>query len=189
MKFDRVHEYPAPADRVLAMLLDEDFRELVCRAQEAQSCSVDVSASQPPATVRVALELSMDGAPPAARKVTGSTVRTEQEETWDSPASAALRIVIPGKPGRLTGRISLTDNGDGTSTTTRGPGAPYPAKEVVHRYADAQVTVSHRVVVTWTAQWSLNGGPLRPVNGTVTTTGPATALRVAEASPSLSGQR
>lgn len=116
MKFDRVHEYPAPADQVLAMLLDEGFRELVCRAQEAQSCSVDISASQPPATVRVALELSMDGAPAAARKVTGSTVRTEQEETWGSPSSAALRIVIPGKPGRLNGRISLTDNGDGTST-------------------------------------------------------------------------
>ncbi len=80
-------------------------------------------------------------------------------------------------------------HGDGTSATTSEPGAPYPAKDVVHRYADAHVTVSHRVVVTWTAQWSLNGGPLQPVDGTVTTTGPATALRVAEASPSLSGQR
>lgn len=80
-------------------------------------------------------------------------------------------------------------HGDGTSATTSEPGAPYPSKDVVHRYADAHVTVSHRVVVTWTAQWSLNGGPLQPVDGTVTTTGPATPLRVAEASPSLSGQR
>ena len=81
------------------------------------------------------------------------------------------------------------EHGDGTSTTTRGPGAPYPAKDVVHRYADAHVTVQHRVVVTWSAQWSLNNGPLQPVAGTVTTAGPATPLRVAEASPSLSGQR
>ncbi|KQT94133.1 hypothetical protein ASG49_04270 [Marmoricola sp. Leaf446] len=80
-------------------------------------------------------------------------------------------------------------HGDGTSTTTSTAGAPYPSKEIVHRYADAHVTVEHRVVVTWTAQWSLNGGPLQPVDGTVTTTGPTTALRVAEASPSLSGQR
>ena len=78
-------------------------------------------------------------------------------------------------------------HGDGTSATTETAGAPYPAKDVVHRYADAHTTVHHRVVVTWTAQWSLNGGPLRPVNGTVTTTGPATPLRIAEASPALSG--
>jgi len=57
----------------------------------------------------------------------------------------------------------------------------------VYRYQDAHRTVEHRVVVTWSAEWSLNGGPLRPVNGTVTTTGPATPLRIAEASPALSG--
>ena len=79
-------------------------------------------------------------------------------------------------------------HGDGTSSTTTTPGAAYPSKEVVHRYQHAHTTVEHRVVVTWTAQWSLNGGPLRPVAGTVTTTGPATPLRVAEASPALSGE-
>jgi hypothetical protein len=78
-------------------------------------------------------------------------------------------------------------HGDGTTATTRTAGAPYPAKDVVHRYADAHTTVQHRVVVTWSAEYSLNGGPLQPVNGTVTTTGPATPLRVAEASPALSG--
>lgn len=77
--------------------------------------------------------------------------------------------------------------GDGSSMTTTTAGAPYPATDVVHRYADAHTTVRHHVAVTWTAQWSLNGGPLRPVNGTVTTTGPATPLRVSEASPVLSG--
>ena len=79
-------------------------------------------------------------------------------------------------------------HGDGTSDTTTTPGAAYPSKEVVHRYQHAHTTVEHHVVVTWTAQWSLNGGPLRPVTGTVTTTGPDTALRVAEASPALSGE-
>ncbi len=78
-------------------------------------------------------------------------------------------------------------HGDGTTDTTSSPGAPYPAKDIVYRYADAHRTVEHRVVVTWSAQWSLNGGPLEPVNGTVTTTGPNTPLRVAEASPVLSG--
>ena len=116
MKFERTHHYPAPADQVLAMLLDPAFREAVCREQEAKACEVSVSSEQPPATVSVNLELSMDGAPSAARKLTGDTVRTEQVETWETASSATLRVVIPGKPGQLTGRISLTDNGDGTST-------------------------------------------------------------------------
>ncbi len=81
------------------------------------------------------------------------------------------------------------EHGDGTTATTTSAGAPYPRHDVVHRYADAHRTVRHRVVVTWSAQWSLNGGPLRPVTGTVTTTGPTTSLRVAEAVPALSGQR
>ena len=75
----------------------------------------------------------------------------------------------------------------GPKTRPSTPGAPYPAKDVVYRYEDAHRTVEHRVVVTWSAQWSLNGGPLQPVNGTVTTTGPPTPLRIAEASPALSG--
>ena len=78
-------------------------------------------------------------------------------------------------------------HGDGTTATTSDPGAPYPSKDIVYRYEDAHRTVAHRVVVTWSAEYSLNGGPLQPVNGTVTTTGPATPLRVAEASPALSG--
>ena len=49
-------------------------------------------------------------------------------------------------------------HGDGTTATTTTPGAPYPAKDIVHRYADAHRTVAHRVVVTWSAEYSLNGG-------------------------------
>lgn len=78
-------------------------------------------------------------------------------------------------------------HGDGTTAVTRTPGAAYPAKDIVHRYQQAHVTVRHHVEVTWTARWSLNGGPLQGVDGTVTTVGPATPLRVAEATPALSG--
>jgi hypothetical protein len=99
------------------------------------------------------------------------------------------RLTLLGQSVRLEITPSRFDwvHGDGTTATTTTPGAPYPAKDVVHRYADAHTTVQHRVVVTWSAEYSLNGGPLQPVNGTVTTTGPATPLRVAEASPALSG--
>jgi hypothetical protein len=78
-------------------------------------------------------------------------------------------------------------HGDGTTTETHTPGAPYPAKDVVHRYQQAHVTVSQHVEVVWTARWSLNGGPYQDVDGTVTTVGPDTPLRIAEATPALSG--
>jgi hypothetical protein len=78
-------------------------------------------------------------------------------------------------------------HGDGTTAVTRTPGAAYPAKDVVHRYQQAHVTVSQHVEVVWTARWSLNGGPLQDVEGTVTTVGPDTPLQVTEATPALSG--
>lgn len=99
------------------------------------------------------------------------------------------QVTLLGQSVRLEIRPSRFEwvHGDGTTRTTTTAGAPYPAKDVVHRYADAHRTVAHRVAVTWSAEYSLNGGALQPVNGTVTTTGPATPLRVAEASPALSG--
>lgn len=78
-------------------------------------------------------------------------------------------------------------HGDGTTAVTQTPGAAYPAKDVTYRYQHAHVTVQHHVEIVWTARWSLNGGPMQDVPGTVTTVGPATPLRVAEATPALSG--
>jgi hypothetical protein len=78
-------------------------------------------------------------------------------------------------------------HGDGTSATTATGGAPYPAKVVTYRYQHAHVTVRAHVEVTWAADFRVDGSPMRPVPGTVTTVGPATPLRIAEASPALSG--
>jgi hypothetical protein len=78
-------------------------------------------------------------------------------------------------------------HGDGTTAVTHTPGAAYPAKDVVYRYQKAHVTVAQHVEIVWTARWSLNGGPFQDVDGTVTTVGPETPLRVAEATPALSG--
>jgi hypothetical protein len=116
VKFERVHEYPAPASDVLAMLLDPAFREMVCAAQDAESHSVSVSSSAPPATVEVRQQQDTSQAPSAARKVIGSSVETVQREDWESAERARFEISIPGKPGHLRGRIDLVDNGDGTST-------------------------------------------------------------------------
>ena len=77
--------------------------------------------------------------------------------------------------------------GDGTSATTTDPGAAYPELAVTHRYADARVTVRPHVETTYTARFRVRGGDWQDVGGTVTATGPPTALRVAEATPLLSG--
>ena len=79
-------------------------------------------------------------------------------------------------------------HGDGTSTQTSTPGARYPAKEVVHEYTDAQVTVSPSVDVTYSARFRVNGSAWQEIPETVTISGPQGSLRIAEATAVLSGQ-
>jgi hypothetical protein len=78
-------------------------------------------------------------------------------------------------------------HGDGTSATTRTPGAPYPSQEVTHRYTNAHTTVRPRLDVTYAARFRVNDGTWQTIDETVTITGPETALRVTEATPVLSG--
>jgi hypothetical protein len=78
-------------------------------------------------------------------------------------------------------------HGDGSTTTTSTPGAPYPSKEITYRYADADTTVRPRVDVTYSARFRVNGGAWQDIDETVTITGPQGSLRVSEARGVLSG--
>lgn len=112
------------------------------------------------------------------------------ETIFHTQARPFVRTVrLLGQRVRLEIRPSgyLWSWGDGSSERTTSPGAPYPDKDVVHRYQHAHVTVRHRVTITWSARYSVNGGAVQPVPGTVTLSGPATELRIAEATPALSG--
>lgn len=75
-------------------------------------------------------------------------------------------------------------HGDGTSATTDSPGAPYPEQTITHRYL-RRGTVVLRLTTTWSAQWRLAGEAWREVPGSVSTTSDPVALRVREASPTL----
>ncbi len=77
--------------------------------------------------------------------------------------------------------------GDGSTATTSTPGAKYPAKDVTHLYQDAHLTVQTSVDVTYTARFSVGGGPWQTIPGAVTIAGPAAPLRISEATPLLSG--
>jgi hypothetical protein len=77
--------------------------------------------------------------------------------------------------------------GDGTSTTTSTPGAPYPAKDITHNYADAHTTVQTSVDVTYSARFQVGNGGWQDIPETVTIVGPQSALRISEATAVLSG--
>jgi len=77
--------------------------------------------------------------------------------------------------------------GDGSSLTTHLPGAPHPAKDVVHRYDDAHVIVQPSVDVTYRVSYSVDGGATQQLGTTLTAQGPSTGLRIREASALLAG--
>jgi hypothetical protein len=78
--------------------------------------------------------------------------------------------------------------GDGRSLATREPGSPYPELEVTHEYL-AKGQVSPRVDTTYAAEFSVDGGPWRAVDGTVTIPGAPVSLEVLTATPVLVGYR
>lgn len=78
--------------------------------------------------------------------------------------------------------------GDGERLSSTSAGSPYPRLEITHLYRD-RGAVRPAVDTTYSADWRVNGGPWRPVNGTVTIPGAPVTLDVVEASPTLVGYR
>ena len=74
--------------------------------------------------------------------------------------------------------------GDGSTVTTDTPGAPYPDLEVTHAYLRAG-RVAPSVATTYTATFSVDGGPAQPVPGSVTIPSPPAALEVTTATARL----
>lgn len=75
--------------------------------------------------------------------------------------------------------------GDGAQLTTTTPGAPYPAKDVTHKYV-AMGTVQPSVSVVWGGTFTIDGRPgTFTVNGTVQRNGPPIDLPVREARSEL----
>lgn len=78
--------------------------------------------------------------------------------------------------------------GDGETMTSASAGAPYPDLEITHNYRQ-RGGVSPSVDTTYSADFRVDGGPWRPVPGTVTIAGATMALDVVEATPTLVGYR
>ena len=76
--------------------------------------------------------------------------------------------------------------GDGESLASESAGAPYPDLVITHDYR-SQGGVRPRVDTTYSAQFRVNGGAWRDVDGTVTIPGDPVDLRVRTATPVLVG--
>ncbi len=106
----------------------------------------------------------------------------EGEPDWRTPKADGT---LPAPPHDDSGHT--WHHGDGATTTTSSPGAPYPATDITYRYARADTTVRPRVDVTYTARFRVNGGEWRDIDETVTIAGTEGSLRIAEAHATLSG--
>jgi len=76
--------------------------------------------------------------------------------------------------------------GDGESLASESAGAPYPDLVITHDYR-SKGGVRPRVDTTYSAQFRVNGGAWRDVDGTVTIPGDPVDLRVRTATPVLVG--
>ncbi|MGZ5417590.1 MAG: hypothetical protein ACXWDI_10445 [Nocardioides sp.] len=108
---------------------------------------------------------------------------------YAEPTTFRRTITLLGQSVQVEATPSryIWHHGDGTSAATTTPGAPYPAKDVTHQYTDAHRTVQASVDVVYTARFRVGGGAWQDIAETVTISGPATPLRVSEATPVLSG--
>lgn len=109
--------YEASLDQVAAMLSDPAFREEVCDEQNALSKTVSIEGGVEAKQVRIEMVQPTEGVPGFAKKVVGDTTTVIQSETWTSPSQATVEIEIPGKPGQISGTVSIAE-ADGVTTET-----------------------------------------------------------------------
>jgi hypothetical protein len=75
--------------------------------------------------------------------------------------------------------------GDGSpALTTTSPGAPYPSKEITHKYMH-RGSANVSVTTNYAARFNVAGNGWQYVDGTVPIAGPATAVLIREAVPVL----
>ena len=109
--------YDAPMAAVDEMLVDAAFRERVCDAQGA--IRKTVSDDQDDAGVNVVVDQVQpaEGIPGFAKKFVGDEINLVQTESWFDTENARVEVVIPGKPGQMTGTINLSESGGVTTET------------------------------------------------------------------------
>jgi hypothetical protein len=114
-RFSHDLTYDAPMADVDAMLMDPEFRERACAAQGAVRQTVSVTEDSGEVTVVVDQVQLSEGIPGFARKFVGDEINLVQTESWFDAENARVEVVIPGKPGEMTGTINLSESGGVTT--------------------------------------------------------------------------
>ena len=128
-------------------------------------------------------ELTAQTQPADKTLVNFATIFFAEPETFTRTLTLlGQQVDVEATPSQFTWHY-----GDGTSQTTTSPGAPYPSKEITYSYTDAHTTVTPSVDVTYSARFRVNDGAWQDIGETVTIAGPASNLRISEATAVLSG--
>ena len=107
--------YDAPAAEVYRMLTTASFREQVGARMRVLSVEASVTEDAAATVVRIAQVQPAKGLPSFATRIVGDTIEIDQVERWTSDRHADVELVIPGKPGRISGTARL-EEADGTTT-------------------------------------------------------------------------
>ncbi len=107
----------ATLEQVYDMLSDAAFREQVCEAQHVVRHDVTTERDGDRLKVTVDQVQSAAGLPGFARKFVGEEINIVAREDWLSPAKGDIEVVIPGKPGEMTGTAHLTEDPQGVTET------------------------------------------------------------------------
>ncbi|WP_310964374.1 DUF2505 domain-containing protein [Nocardioides terrisoli] len=107
----------ATTEQVYTMLANPDFREKVCDFQRFPKRTVTITPSDTGMAVRIDQFRPADEVPSFAKKFVGAEINIVQEEQWSSHTSADLTVAIPGKPGDMSGTVSLAESDGGTTET------------------------------------------------------------------------
>ena len=112
-------EYDAPLAEVAAMLADPAFREEVCSYQKVLRAAVEVDCDGDGATRTVVVDQVQPakGIPGFAKKFVGDEINLVQTEKWSDIEAGTVDVTIPGKPGQMTGTMTIRESGGRTTET------------------------------------------------------------------------
>lgn len=114
----RVHverDLNASLEEVAQVLLSEDFRNEVCRAQEVVEHSVSITEGADGPEVSIDQEQAVRNVPSMVRKLVGETIKLRQVERWTSAEHAEATLSITEQDATLHGTVDLAaTSGDTT---------------------------------------------------------------------------
>ncbi|TCO65197.1 uncharacterized protein DUF2505 [Actinocrispum wychmicini] len=111
--------FATPADTVHAALVDEAYLADRLQALGGTNASVmDRAEHNGEVTYRVRQGLAADHLPSAVRTLLKGDLVVDRTETWRADRTGTVTATIPGVPGEITGKSTLSDTADGSTWVT-----------------------------------------------------------------------